>query len=71
MQEGRSAFKMLTGTLTGKSPLRRWEGNNRMDLKEIGINTRNWIDSAQDRDLLSSPCECGIQRPGSINHGIS
>ena len=22
----------------------------RMDLKEIGSNTRNWIDSAQDRD---------------------
>ena len=21
-----------------------------MDLKEIGIDTRNWIDSAQDRD---------------------
>jgi hypothetical protein len=21
-----------------------------MDLKEIGINTRNWIDSAQDKD---------------------
>ena len=21
-----------------------------MDLKEMGINTRNWIDSAQDRD---------------------
>jgi hypothetical protein len=21
-----------------------------MDLKEIGINMRNWIDSAQDRD---------------------
>ena len=21
-----------------------------MDLKEIGNNTRNWIDSAQDRD---------------------
>jgi len=21
-----------------------------MDLKEIGINTRNWIDSAQDMD---------------------
>ena len=21
-----------------------------MDIKEIGINTRNWIDSAQDRD---------------------
>jgi hypothetical protein len=22
----------------------------RMELKEIGINTRNWVDSAQDRD---------------------
>ena len=21
-----------------------------MDIKEIGINTRNWVDSAQDRD---------------------
>jgi hypothetical protein len=21
-----------------------------MDLKEIGIDTRNWVDSAQDRD---------------------
>jgi hypothetical protein len=25
-----------------------------MDLKEIGINTRNWVDSAQDRDYWSS-----------------
>jgi hypothetical protein len=29
---------------------RRWEDNIRMDLKEIGINTRNWFDSVQDRD---------------------
>ena len=36
--------------LTGKRPLGRWEDNIRMDLKEIGINTRNWIDSAQDRN---------------------
>ena len=45
---------MLTGTLNGKRPLgrprRRWEDNIRMDLKEIGISTRNWVDSAQDRD---------------------
>ena len=27
-----------------------WEDSIRMDLKEIGINTRNWVDSAQDRD---------------------
>ena len=26
------------------------EDNIRMDLKEIGINTRNSVDSAQDRD---------------------
>jgi hypothetical protein len=25
-----------------------------MDLKEIGINVRNWVDSAQDRDYWSS-----------------
>ena len=40
--------------LTRKRPLgrprRRWEDNIRMDLKEIGINTRNWVGSARDRD---------------------
>ena len=39
MEEGRSAFKILTGTSAGKrllgSPRRRWEENIRMDLKEI------------------------------------
>ena len=53
MEEGRSAFKILTGTLGGKRPLgrprRRWEENIRMDLKEIYINTRNWVDSSQDK----------------------
>ena len=29
---------------------RRWENNARMDLKEMGINMRNWVDTAQDRD---------------------
>ena len=42
MEEGRSAFKMLTGKPIGKRPLgrprRRWEDNIRMDLEEIGIN---------------------------------
>ena len=66
----RSAFKMLTGTPTGKRPSerprRRWEDNIRMDLKEIGINTKKWVDLAQDRvqwrALLNAP-------PGSISHG--
>jgi hypothetical protein len=26
------------------------EENIRMDLKEIGINTRDWVNSAKDRD---------------------
>ena len=31
-----------------------------MDLKEIGINTTNWVDSAQSRDYLEGLCECGF-----------
>ena len=46
--------KFLTGEPAGKLPLgrpsRRWEDNIRMDHKEIGINTGDWVDSAQDRD---------------------
>ena len=52
-------------------PRRRWEDNIRMNLKEIEINTRNWFDSAHDRDLLERPCEYGIEPPGSISHGVS
>ena len=41
------------GTPAGKRPLgrrrRRWEDNIRRDLKEMSINTRNWVDSDQER----------------------
>ena len=48
---------------TGKRPLtgprRRWEDSIRMDLKGIGINMRNFVDLAQDRDycraLVNAP----------------
>jgi hypothetical protein len=54
MGEGWSASIILTGTPAGKRPLGRprprWEENIRMVLKEIGINTRNWVDSAQDKE---------------------
>ena len=54
MEEGKSAFEILRGKPKGKRPLgrprRRWEDNIKMDLKEMGINTRNWVDSAQDKD---------------------
>ena len=49
MEESRSAFKIVTGTPTGKRllgrPRRRWEDNI-----TIGMNTKNWVKSAQDRD---------------------
>ena len=54
MEEGRSAFKILTGKPIGKRslgrPRRRWEDSARMGVKEISINAINWVDSAQDRD---------------------
>ena len=55
MEKGKNAFKILTGKPTGKRPLgmhiHKWEDNIRTDFKEIGsINTRNWVDLAQDRD---------------------
>ena len=47
----RPQFKEEEG---GKRPLRKltgkWKNNIRMDIQKIGISTRNWIDSAQDRD---------------------
>ena len=47
MEEGRK------GTPTGNRPLgrprSRWEVNIRMDIKEIGTNTRNWVDSTNDK----------------------
>ena len=51
MEEGRSASKMLTGNSTGKRPRLRWEDNIRMNLKEVSVSTRNWVDLAQDRDF--------------------
>ena len=68
MEEGRSAFKMLTGYPTGKRPLgrprRRWKDNIRKDIKEIGMNTRNWVDSAQDGDYCRALVN-SIEPPGS------
>ena len=52
MEKVRSAFKILAGKPTGKRTLgrpgRRWEDNIRMNLREMGVNTRNWVDSFLD-----------------------
>ena len=53
MEEGRSAFKILTGKSRGNILLRRLgiDGSTISEsLKEIDINTRNWVDSVQDEN---------------------
>ena len=42
--------------------------NIRMDLKEIGINTRNWVDSAQDRNYWKSLVNAAFDVFSSISH---
>jgi hypothetical protein len=45
--------RVLVGRPEDKRPLgrprRRWEGNIKMDLREIGIDGANWIQVTQDR----------------------
>ena len=40
-----------------------------MELKEIIINTRNWVDLAQDRDHWRA--HCVIEPPGPMSLGVS
>jgi hypothetical protein len=51
--EGRSVYRGLVGRPEGKRPLGRprirWVDNIKLDLREIGINGKNWIQLAQDR----------------------
>ena len=78
MEEGRSAFEnFLTSTPTRKRPLgrprRKWEDNIRMHLKEIGIKTRNWAYSAQDRDhwrsLVNAALNLRVPHKGKRSFG--
>ena len=58
MEEGRSALKCCTGKPTGKRPLgrprHRREDIIKMEFKEIVINSRNFVDSAQERNYWKS-----------------
>ena len=51
---GLKCVQNLIGKPTRKRPFgkprRRWEDNNRMDLRLISISMRNWVDTAQGRD---------------------
>ena len=47
-------YRVLMGKPGGKRPLRkhrrRWEDNIKMDLREVGCESMDWIELAQDRD---------------------
>jgi hypothetical protein len=49
-----NAYRILVGKPEGKRPLGRprvrWMGNNKIDLREIGLDGMDWIDLAKDRD---------------------
>jgi hypothetical protein len=54
MGQERSVYRVLMGKPEGKRPLekprRRWEDGIKMDLREIGWGSVDWIHLAQDRD---------------------
>ena len=54
MREGRGVHRVLVGKPKGKSPLgrprRRWEGNIKMDLQEVGGGCGDRMELARDRD---------------------
>ena len=53
MCEGRGVYRLLVGKPERKRPLgrprRRWEGNIRMDVQEVGLGYEDWIGLAQNR----------------------
>jgi hypothetical protein len=52
--EKRNAYRILMAKAEGKRPLRRprrrWVANIKLDLREIGLDGVDRIDTAQDRD---------------------
>ena len=52
MEQSRNAYRVLVGNHEGKRPLgrprRRWEDNIKMNLREVGCDSRDWIDLAED-----------------------
>jgi len=84
-----NAYNILVGNHEEKRPLgrprRRWEGNIRMNFREIGWKGVDWIHLAQDRDqwrilvntimnrwvpILNYPRDCYLLKKDLL-HGVS
>jgi len=54
MEERRGIYRVLVGKPEGKRALgrlkRTWEDNIKMDLQEVGCESMDWIELAQNRD---------------------
>jgi len=54
MGEKTGVYRVLVGKTEGKRPLgrprRRWEGNIKMDLQEVGCEVVDWMELAQVKD---------------------
>ena len=54
IRERRGAYRALVGKPEGRRPLGRprlrWKDNIKMDLREVGGGSKNWMDFAHDRD---------------------
>jgi hypothetical protein len=64
---------ILVGKPEGKKtlgrPKHRWEGNIKMDMKEIGWVSMDWIYLVQDRGQMVDCCEYGNECTGSVVYG--
>jgi hypothetical protein len=47
---------------------RRWEDNIKTDLQDVGCGGMDWIELAQDRQVVGT-CECCNEQSGSIKCG--
>ena len=72
MGKERGVCRVLVGKPEGRRPLgrprRRWVGNIRMDLQEVGCGYMDCIGLAQDREV-ADVCECGNELSGSVKCG--
>ena len=49
-REDKVLVRRPDGNRTFGKPVRRWEDNSKMNLRDVGWESMDWIDPAQNRD---------------------